>query len=76
MYIHCMEPLTSAIHPWKEVVTIQKDIKAHLDLVMKYWINCSSLMQLPLLEGLKFKNQNFREAIDINMQAEDEVQDQ
>jgi len=54
-------------------MTIQKDIKAHLDLIDDVLDKLQPLMQLPLLEGLKFKNQNFRSAIDTTMQAEDEV---
>ncbi len=54
-------------------VTIQKDIKAHLDLIDEVLDKLQALVQLPLLEGLKFKTQNFRSAIDIIMQAEDEV---
>ena len=45
-------------------ITIQKDIRAHLDLMDSVLDKLQSLMQLPLLEGLKFKNQNFRSAID------------
>ena len=52
---------------------IQKDIKAHLELVDNLLDQLQSLTQLPLLEGLKFKNQNFRESIETTMQAEDEV---
>ena len=54
-------------------LTIQKDIKAHLELVDKILDQLQSLTQLPLLEGIKFKNQNFRESIETSMQAEDEV---
>ena len=54
-------------------VTIQKDIKAHLDLINEILDKLQPLMQLPLLEGLKFKNQNFRSGLDATMQAEDEV---
>lgn len=55
-------------------VTIQKDIKAHLDLIDEVLDKLQPLMQLPLLEGLKFKNQNFRDSIETTtMQAEDEV---
>lgn len=54
-------------------VTIQKDIKAHLDLLDDVLDQLQPLVQLPLLEGLKFKNQNFRSAIDAIMLAEDEV---
>ena len=52
---------------------IQKDIKAHLELVDNILDQLQSLTQLPLLEGIKFKNQNFRESIEGTMQAEDEV---
>ena len=44
-------------------VTIQKDTKAHLDLIDEVLDQLQTLMQLPLLEGLKFKNQNFRDAL-------------
>jgi len=55
-------------------VTIQKEMKAHLDLIDQALDNLQTIMQLPLLEGLKFKNQNLRTAIDgAVMQAEDEV---
>lgn len=54
-------------------VTIQKDIKAHLDLIDEVLDKLQPLVQLPLLEGLKFKTQNFRSAINTIMQAEDEV---
>ncbi len=55
-------------------VTIQKDTKAHLDLIDEVLDQLQPLMQLPLLEGLKFKNQNFRDAIETTtLQAEDEV---
>lgn len=53
--------------------TIQKDIKAHLDLVNEVMDKLQARVKLPLLEGLKFKIHNFREAIDKNMQAEDEI---
>ena len=55
-------------------VTIQKDMKAHLDLIDEVLDKLQTIMQLPLLEGLKFKNQNLRTTIDGSvMQAEDEV---
>lgn len=54
-------------------VAIQKDIKAQLELVDATLNKMESLMQLHLLEGLKFKNQNFRHAIDKSLQAEDEI---
>lgn len=53
--------------------TIQKDIKAHLDLVNEVMDKLQAQVKLPLLEGLKFKIHSFREAIDKNMQAEDEI---
>ena len=54
-------------------ITIQKDIKAHLDLMDEVLDKLQAEVQLPLLEGLKFKTRNFRSAIDTIMQAEDEV---
>jgi hypothetical protein len=54
-------------------VAIQKDTKAQLDLVDTMFDTMESLIKLPLLEGLKFKNQNFRQAIDQSLQAEDEI---
>jgi hypothetical protein len=52
---------------------IQKDVNAHLELVDNLLDQLQSLTQLPLLEGLKFKNQNFRDSIETIMHAEDEV---
>ena len=54
-------------------VAIQKDINAQLDLVGETFDKLEAIMQLPLLEGLKFKNYNFRQSIDKHLQAEDEV---
>jgi hypothetical protein len=54
-------------------VAIQKDIKAHLQLVDETLDKMKSLAQLHLLEGLKFKNQNLMAAIDKVLQAEDEI---
>jgi hypothetical protein len=52
---------------------IQKDLKAHIQLVNETFETLQSRLQLPLLEGLKFKNFNFSQAIDIGLPAEDEV---
>lgn len=57
----------------ERMATIQKDIKVHLDLINEVLDKLQAQVKLPLLEGLKYKSQNFREAIDKNMQAEDEV---
>jgi hypothetical protein len=57
----------------ERMATIQKDIIAHLDLVNEVMDKLQVQVKLPLLEGLKFKIRNFREAIDKNMQAEDEI---
>ncbi len=54
-------------------IAIQKDIKAQLELVDSTLEKIESMMQLHLLEGLKFKNFNFRQAIEKSMQAEDEI---
>jgi hypothetical protein len=52
---------------------IKKDIKEQLDLVETTLDKMESLTQLPLLEGLRFKNQNFRLSVDEMVQAEDEI---
>ena len=52
---------------------IQKDLKEYINLVDKTFDELQSKMQLPLLEGLKFKNFNFRQVIDNGLAAEDEV---
>ncbi|WP_143774176.1 hypothetical protein [Niastella vici] len=52
---------------------IQKDLKAHIQLVNETFDTLQSRLQLPLLEGLKFKNFTFSQAIDNGLAAEDEV---
>jgi hypothetical protein len=52
---------------------IQKDLKEHLRLVDKTLDDLQALVSLPLLEGLKFKNQNVQSSIEEKMRAEDEV---
>ena len=52
---------------------IQKDFKEHLALVDETLDKLQSHIQLPLLEGLKFKNQNFLTKIEKNLQAEEEL---
>jgi len=52
---------------------IQKDLKEHLVLVDEVLEKLYSLIPLPILEGLKFKNQSIRDGIQSNMTAEDEV---
>jgi len=52
---------------------IQKDLKAHLDLVDATLEKLQSQVQLPLLEGLKFKNLNFRQSLDKGLPAEEEI---
>jgi hypothetical protein len=52
---------------------IQKDLKAHLDLVGAILDKLHIQVQLPLLEGLKFKNLNFRQSIDKGLPAEEEI---
>ncbi len=54
-------------------IAIQKDIQEQLQLVDAILDKLESLIQLPLLEGLKFKNYNFQQAIDKSLQAEDEI---
>ena len=52
---------------------IQKDLKEHLVLIASILEQLQSLIQLPLLEGLEFKNENIRLSIEENMTAEDEI---
>ena len=52
---------------------IQKDIIEQLALATKTIEHLQTIMPLPLLEGLQFKIQNFRKAMDKRLQAEDEV---
>ena len=52
---------------------IQKDLKEHLITVDETLDSLNALVQLPLLEGLKFKNEGIRQAIQTNMTAEDEI---
>jgi hypothetical protein len=52
---------------------IQKDLKEHLVLVDTTLQQLQSIIQLPLLEGLEFKNNSIRESIETTMAAEDEI---
>lgn len=52
---------------------IQKDMKEHLCLTRDILDQLQSVVQLPLLEGLKFKNQSIQQSIQDSMVAEDEV---
>jgi len=52
---------------------IQKDLRAHFNLVDEILDELQLQVQLPLLEGLKFKNLNFRQSIDKGLPAEEEV---
>jgi hypothetical protein len=52
---------------------IQKDMKEHLNLIDKILDQLETLVHLPLLEGLKFKNFTIQQSIQENMLAEDEV---
>lgn len=52
---------------------IQKDFKEHLVLVDDTLQQLQALVNLPLLEGLEFKNSNLRESIETTMTAEDEI---
>jgi len=52
---------------------IQKDLKAHLDLVDATLDKLQLQVQLPLLEGLKFKNLNFRQSIEKGLPTEEET---
>lgn len=52
---------------------IQKDLIEHLNLVDETFDQLQARFPLPLLEGLKFKNFNYRQAIAQGLAAEDEV---
>jgi hypothetical protein len=52
---------------------IQKDLKQHLHLVDDTLAKLQSLLQLNLLEGLKFKNMNFMQTIENGLLPDDEV---
>lgn len=51
---------------------IQKDLKEHIDLVDTVLDKLETLLKLPILEGLKFKNFTFRQCLESGMAAEDE----
>jgi hypothetical protein len=52
---------------------IQKDLKEHLLLVNETLERLQPVLHLPLLEGLKFKNENILQSIQSNVLAEDEI---
>jgi hypothetical protein len=52
---------------------LQRDLKQHLLLIDETLHRINSVVQLPLLEGLEFKNEGLRKAIEEHMTAEDEV---
>ena len=52
---------------------IQKDLKENLILVSQILNRLQSLLQLPLLEGLEFKNEQLLHAIEESMSAEEEI---
>ena len=55
-------------------LALQKDLKEHLSLVAATLEKLQSIIQLPLLEGLEFKNDNFRQVLEAHPTAEDELQ--
>jgi hypothetical protein len=52
---------------------IQKDLNEHLNLIDRTLDELYALVKLPLLDGLKFKVQNFRKSIEKGLAAEDEI---
>jgi hypothetical protein len=52
---------------------IQKDLREHLAIIDNTLDRLEALLHLDLLEGLKFKNENFQSSIKDNMLAEDEI---
>jgi hypothetical protein len=53
---------------------LQRDLKQHLRLVAETLEKLQLTIQLPLLEGLEFKNDGFKQIIETNMTSEDETQ--
>ncbi len=54
-------------------MAIQKDLKQYIKLVDDTLEQLQSIIQLTLLEGLKFKNNNFRNIIENHMLPQDEI---
>ncbi|MFT3908002.1 MAG: hypothetical protein QM737_01140 [Ferruginibacter sp.] len=54
-------------------IAIQKDLKLYIKLVDETLDKLQAVIKLNLLEGLKFKNNNFREIIETHMLPQDEV---
>ena len=52
---------------------LQKDLKEHLMLIEETLRRLNSVVQLPLLEGLEFKNEILKKTIEETMTAEGEV---
>jgi hypothetical protein len=52
---------------------IQKDLKAHLNLIDSTLEELMKIVKLPLLDGLKFKVHNFRISMQNGLAAEDEI---
>ena len=52
---------------------LQKDLMEHISLVNETFEQLQAHFPLPLLEGLKFKNFNYRQSIEQGVTAEDEV---
>jgi hypothetical protein len=52
---------------------LQKDLKEHLLLIDETLRRLNSVVQLPLLEGLEFKNAILKKAIEETITAEDEI---
>jgi hypothetical protein len=53
--------------------SIQKDLKEQLILIDDTLDDLQRIMQLPILEGLKFKTQSIQKSIQDTMMAEDEI---
>ena len=57
----------------QRAISIQKDLIEHLKLIEDVLTKLESNLQLPLLEGLQFKNENIRQSIEENMTTDDEI---
>jgi hypothetical protein len=57
----------------ERINALQKDLKVHLGLIDSILEELTTTLSLPLLEGLKFKNETILRSIQDSMMAEDEV---
>jgi hypothetical protein len=68
-----MVPLISGNSSIERSFAIQKDLKAHLNLIDSTLNELMEIVKLPLLDGMKYKVNNFRISMEKGMAAEDEM---